>query len=182
MFQQDSVPENQIITQALIKQIRDQFQINWNGIHGVSHWARVFDIGMRLAHMNGASKRVVQLFSVFHDSGRHNEGIDPQHGPRGANLASKLRTKHLKFLSDEEFHQLYSACQLHTHSATHEDITVQTCFDSDRLDLGRVGTIPDPHYLCTEAAKSEQMILWALENSERGSVPDNILGNCILEH
>ena len=31
-----------------------------------------------------------------------------------------------------------------------------TCWDPDRLDLGRVGITPNPRYLCTDAAKNEQ--------------------------
>jgi uncharacterized protein len=30
---------------------------------------------------------------------------------------------------------------------------VQTCWDADRLDLGRVGIIPRPDRLCTEEAR-----------------------------
>ncbi|MBT5083254.1 MAG: hypothetical protein HOM62_22025 [Rhodospirillaceae bacterium] len=41
------------------------------------------------------------------------------------------------------------------------DITVQTCWDADRLDLGRAGIVPDPRYLCTDAAKEPRMIEWA---------------------
>jgi len=48
---------------------------------------------------------------------------------------------------------------------THADLTIQTCFDSDRLDLGRVGTRPDPALLCTEAAKTRKMIDWAMKRS-----------------
>lgn len=161
-----------MITKDILNDIRDQFQINWYGIHGVSHWSRVYDIGMRLTRMTGANIKVVQLFSVFHDACRYNEGSDPQHGPRGADLATRFRYRHLYNLTDEEFNLLQTACRLHTHAITHDDITVQTCFDSDRLDLGRVGTIPDPKYLCTDAAKSPEMIAWALDRSEQGVFPD----------
>jgi len=34
------------------------------------------------------------------------------------------------------------------------DLIVQICFDSDRLDTGRVGYIVDPKYLSTEYAKN----------------------------
>ena len=168
-----------LITPDLITDIRNQFQINWNGIHGISHWARVYDNGMKLAGQTGANKTVVQLFSVFHDSCRLNEGIDPNHGPRGAELAAQYRNTHLKTLVNEEFDLLYAACRLHTSASTHEEVTIQTCFDSDRLDLGRVGTIPDPQYLCTKVAKSADVINWALENSEWGRIPNNILGDFI---
>ncbi len=166
-----------MITNELIADIRNQFHINWKGIHGISHWARVYDIGMKLADKTGANRKVVQLFSVFHDSQRYNESVDPDHGPRGAKLASQLRNAHLPSLTDREFDLLHAACCLHTKAASHKDITIQTCFDSDRLDLGRVGTIPKPQYLCTDAGKSEDMISWALKRSINCDIPDNIIGH-----
>ncbi len=171
-----------MITKDLIRDIKNQFHINWSGIHGISHWTRVYDIGMRLAAQTGANKTVVQLFSVFHDSCRYNEGEDPQHGPRGGELARQYRNNHLQSLSEDEFDLLHTACRLHTSAPTHENITIQTCFDSDRLDLGRIGTIPDPKHLCTDQAKSSNMVSWALKNSESGKVPDNILGSYLLSN
>ena len=38
------------------------------------------------------------------------------------------------------------------------DATVLTCWDADRLDLGRVGIRPDPKYLCTPAARDPEML------------------------
>ena len=57
-----------LITSELISTIKRQFRIHWGGIHGISHWARVFDNGMKLSDQTGANQKVVQLFSVFHDS------------------------------------------------------------------------------------------------------------------
>jgi hypothetical protein len=37
--------------------------------------------------------------------------------------------------------------------ARHPDVTIQTCWDADRLDLGRVGIRPDPARMGTEAGK-----------------------------
>ena len=165
-----------MITEKLIDDIRKQFRIDWSGIHGISHWARVYEIGMKLADQTGANRTVVQLFSVFHDSCRYREGVDPRHGLRGAELAGTFRSTHLSSLTDEEFSLLCTACRLHTSAPDHENITIQTCFDSDRLDLGRVGNIPDPQLLCTEPAKSQEMISWALKNSETAALPDNIFG------
>ena len=34
------------------------------------------------------------------------------------------------------------------------DLVVQICFDSDRLDIGRVGIIPEAKYMATDYAKS----------------------------
>ena len=169
-----------MITNNLIDEIKNQFHINWNGVHGISHWARVYDIGMKLTEHSGANKRVVQLFSLFHDSRRLNENLDPQHGPRGAELARQLRETYLSSLKEEELELLHTACSHHTDASSHEDITVQTCFDADRLDLARVGIIPDPKYLCTNAAKTSEIISWAIKKSINGEVPDNVLGRLII--
>jgi uncharacterized protein len=45
------------------------------------------------------------------------------------------------------------------------DITVLTCWDADRLDLGRVGIRPAAHRLCTDAARDPAMIEWAYRRS-----------------
>lgn len=169
-----------MITNNLIDEIKNQFHINWNGVHGISHWARVYDIGMKLAEHTGADKRVVQLFSLFHDSRRLNENLDPDHGLRGAELASQLRESYLSSLTEDEFKLLHTACSHHTDASSHQDITVQTCFDADRLDLARVGIIPDPKYLCTNAAKTSEIISWAIKKSINGEVPDNVLGRLII--
>jgi uncharacterized protein len=47
-------------------------------------------------------------------------------------------------LSDEDFQLLYDACAAHTDGGTQADITIQTCWDADRLDLGRVGMMAAP--------------------------------------
>jgi uncharacterized protein len=169
-----------MITNELLAEIREQFRINWDGIHGITHWARVYDIGMRLAEQIGANKNVVQLFSVFHDSRRHNENLDPKHGARGAELATQLRDRHFPLLSAADFELLHQACCLHTKASTHSNVTVQTCFDADRLDLGRVGIVPKAKYLCTNFARSKEMISWAHQRSVDGYVPDNLLGGFAL--
>ncbi len=170
-----------MISNELIKVIKAQFYVNWNGIHSISHWARVHDIGMKLSEHTAANRKVVQLFSVFHDSRRHNEHFDPRHGKRGAELAAQFREVYFPSLTNDEFHLLHQACCLHTKASTHEDITVQTCFDSDRLDLGRVGKFPKAKYLSTDYAKSDEIIAWAHQRSVVGHIPDNILGRFIQQ-
>ena len=167
-----------IVTADLMGAIKKQCAVNWQGIHGLSHLARVWENGMHLAEATGAHKQVVQLFAVFHDSRRLNEHWDPEHGPRGALLAESWRGRYYD-LGDEEFDLLYTACSLHTKARTHVDITVQTCFDADRLDLGRVGKIPDPRLLCTDAAKDPKTIDWANQRSVSGYVPDNYLARSL---
>jgi uncharacterized protein len=167
-----------IISNELILAIKDQLEINWSGIHGFSHLARVYENGLRLAESTGACKRVVQLFAVFHDSRRCNESWDPGHVPRGARLAESWRGKYFE-LPDDEFDLLFTSCTLHTKAKTHVDRTIQTCFDADRLDLGRVGKKPDPKLLCTEAARDNKTIEWAIQRSVSGYIPDNILGRAL---
>lgn len=144
----------------IIDAVLAQYVLPLDGDHGVAHWARVLTNGHKLAAQTEANIEVVSLFALFHDSRRFNESVDPDHGHRGAELAVKYRGE-LFELADEEFALLYAACDGHTHERTHSDITVQTCFDSDRLDLGRVWITPDPNKLCTDAAKSREMIQWA---------------------
>jgi uncharacterized protein len=106
----------------------------------------------------------VVLFAVFHDSQRLNESVDPGHGRRGAGLAGSLRGEAFH-LSDHDFALLETACAYHTDCLTNGDITVQTCWDADGLDLGRVGIVPDPRYLCTPAAKESEFLSLAYERS-----------------
>jgi uncharacterized protein len=111
-----------------------------------------------------------QLFALLHDSRRVNESWDPDHGPRAAEFARTLRGR-LFDLPDHEFRLLHRACADHTHERTHPDLTVQTCWDADRLDLGRVGITPHPSYLCTEAAKRPEMIEWSDDQASFDVVP-----------
>jgi uncharacterized protein len=144
----------------LVHAILEDYVLPIDGTHGVTHWARVLEIGARLAEETGANLEVVQLFAVFHDSRRINEGCDDGHGERGAELAAELRGKYFT-LSDHDFDLLHTACCLHTDGHTDADVTIQTCWDADRLDLGRVGVMPHQSRLCTAAAKHPEIIKWA---------------------
>ena len=144
----------------IIHAILEGYTLQPDGIHGVSHWARVLENGLRLAEMTGANRQVVRLFAIFHDSRRINDVIDAGHGQRGVELAAQFRGS-LFNLPDHEFDLLVAACVGHTDGLTEADITVQTCWDADRLDLGRVGILPEPKKLCTDAAKTPTVLKWA---------------------
>lgn len=141
---------------AIVHRSLEDYPLPWDGTHGVSHWARVLENGLRIADVTGAKIEVVRLFAVFHDARRINEGVDDDHGRRGAELAHELRG--LLGLVDGDFDLLYDACVRHTDGETEADVTIQTCWDADRLDLGRGGTWPDPRRLCTEAAKRPEIL------------------------
>jgi len=118
-------------------------------VHGPAHWRRVERNGLLLATRTGADVSVVRLFALFHDSRRENDGWDAGHGARGAEYAATLRGA-LYDLPDDHFELLRYACVWHTDAEHHDDPTIATCWDADRLDLGRVGVIPAPEFMSTD--------------------------------
>lgn len=157
----------------VLNSILKDYTLPLDGDHGIVHWARVFEIGTKLAQLTGAQLQVVQLFALLHDSRRLNEYHDPDHGPRAAKLARQLNGNDFE-LSDDQLELLSIACCDHTHQRTHEEVTIQTCWDADRLDLGRVGMIPDPYWLSTSAARDPNMINWAHGRASMNYVPELI--------
>jgi hypothetical protein len=97
-----------VVTRELIQTILERYTLPWEGTHGVPHWARVLENGRRLSETTGARRDIVELFAVFHDSQRINEGIDDGHGRRGAELARGLRGVAYD-LGDEAFTLLIQA-------------------------------------------------------------------------
>jgi uncharacterized protein len=155
----------------ILQAILEEYALPWGGDHGLAHWARVLENGLRLAGETGADGEVVQLFAVLHDSRRVNEATDPDHGARAAEFARALRGRWFD-LRDHQFGLLHRACAGHTHERTHPDITIQTCWDADRLDLGRVGIAPHPARLCTEAARRPETIKWADSRATFQVIPE----------
>jgi len=153
-----------LITSEFIETIRAHYRLHWEGIHGYAHWLRVCENGLRLAEINGANPRIITYFAFSHDSQRHSDGFDLQHGPRAVVFIRNFLRPLIK-LDSGEFDLLLAACDQHTGGKNHADISVMTCWDADRLDLMRVGIRPNPKYLCTEAARDPQIIAWAMERS-----------------
>jgi uncharacterized protein len=141
-----------VISPRLIDAVREKYRLGWSGIHGVSHWARVRRVGLQLAAVTGARPDVVELFAFLHDSCRHGDGRDPDHGRRAVEFARRLRGECFS-LDDEGFALLCEAMEFHSKGLMDADVTVQTCWDADRLDLGRVDIQPEAERLCTEAAR-----------------------------
>jgi uncharacterized protein len=156
-----------VISEDLILQIQSQYRLRWNGIHGVSHFLRVRDNGLRLAEATGAKPDVVELFAFLHDSRRQNDHCDPGHGKRAADFVRSLQGSVFE-LPPGDLELLAYACEFHTHGLIDADVTVQTCWDSDRLDLGRAGIRPRASKLCTAAARVPETIRWAYERSVSG--------------
>jgi len=159
---------------AIISKILRGYTLQVRGTHGVLHWARVLENGLRLAKINGADEEVIALFALFHDSRRVNESRDDGHGLRGAELAQSLRGT-LISLEDSRFDLLFQACDLHTEGLTEGDPTLLACWDADRLDLGRVRIMPEPERLCTNAARD--LLEWANARAASNHEPADVLAS-----
>jgi len=129
-----------------------QFKGGMDSVHGPSHWKRVERNGLWLCRRHLADPFVVRLFAWFHDAKRENEYTDPGHGGRGADFARSLRGT-LFDLEEDAFEKLLYACTWHTDRHHASEITIGTCWDADRLDLGRVDMIPSPDFMSTESGR-----------------------------
>ncbi len=151
---------------ALIQALRREFALDWSGIHGAAHWARVRFNGLRIARVNGARSDVIECFALLHDSQRNNDGTDQLHGTRAADYVRRIN-RELLHLDAAGLDQLAYACEYHSDGLTEADTTVQTCWDADRLDLGRVGIRPSPSRLCTTHARDPDFLDAAYNRSRR---------------
>ena len=140
--------------QKKIEEIRRYVHAQWTlgKLHGIRHWDRVYENGQKLLTPD-VNPLVVGLFAYLHDSCRMDDGEDPYHGQRAAEWIDTLRNTYLKDVSDEEIELLKEACRLHSIKHKTGNPTIDACFDSDRLDLWRVGLIPDRYRLATEKGK-----------------------------
>lgn len=123
--------------------------------HGRDHWEKVEFNALALAKATpGCDAVVAQLFAILHDSKRVNEDDDPKHGHRAAKYVQELYKKgDLNFLNESQLSKLQHACHLHNDGKVSDDPTIGVCWDADRLDLTRVGIMPDDKYLSTKAGK-----------------------------
>ena len=124
-----------------------------SSIHGPEHWARVAHNGLALADETaGADRDVIRLFALLHDAMRENDGYDPEHGARAADLALELLA--LLELSDDQYRLLVAACEQHARGHVSLDPTIGCCWDADRLDLPRVGKTLDLRFFSTAAGRA----------------------------
>ena len=97
--------------------------------HGVEHWDRVARFG-KMLYQVGVDMDVVTTFAYLHDSERMNNAKDIDHGLRASKLIDTIRRNTIKHKTG--------------------DITIDTCFDADRMDLFRVGIKPSPERMATK--------------------------------
>lgn len=137
-----------------VLRIRDYVRIHSNNssLHGLYHWDRVYANGQQLL-TEQVNSLVLGLFAYLHDACRENDGADLQHGERATILVDQLKDSLLYDVSDSDILLLKEACRLHSVIQETGDPTIDACFDADRLDLGRVGIIPDPTRMATDKGK-----------------------------
>ena len=144
--------------------------------HGVHHWQLVGVTGAKLMPLvQGSDPEVVFWFALFHDSMRENDYVDPDHGRRGGELAREL-LEGRGLLSDEQLDDLIFACDHHTSARTSEDPTIGVCWDSDRLNLWRVGIEPDSRLMSTSPGRNPERIAWAERLQNESYTWDEIRG------
>ena len=125
-------------------------------LHGMPHWEQVANNGAEIAAAEPeVDGDVVLLFALFHDSMRLDDGADPLHGHRAAAYVHRMRNDrmYLQEYSEQQIIRLRLACFHHTSAKTSDEITIGACYDADRLDLGRVGIVPDPEFFSTETGR-----------------------------
>lgn len=136
--------------QKAVERAMRRFKLPVNSIHGPRHWSNVERVGALLADSTpGADPLVVKTFALLHDCCRENEDYDPQHGPRAAELCSKLP------MNRNQRDLLCHAVALHTDGLTSDNPTIGVCWDADRLDLTRVGVRPVAALMSTQAARAQ---------------------------
>ena len=137
--------------EKIVENIRSLVNSRWklDSVYGLEHWDIVFQNGQKLLTPE-VHTIVVELFAYLHDSCREDNFEDIHHGERAAEWIKTLRHTYLKELSDEDFQLLYDACYLHTTTDKTGNPTIDACFDADRLDLWRVGIMPDPKRMATK--------------------------------
>lgn len=127
--------------------------------HGEQHWKAVAWAGLQLVpHVDGCDAELVLLFALVHDSQRHSEYGDPEHGLRAGEFARLLCSEGHVDLDDARLGLLVDACTRHDKGEVSDDSTIGVCWDSDRPNLWRVGIIPDPTLLSSAPARDSALI------------------------
>lgn len=144
--QQNEETHTKLDRQQLIDYVAKDWKLD--STHGLSHWLRVEKNGIMLSTPE-VNPYIVTAFAFLHDSCRVDNGYDVQHGVRALTKIDEIRHTILKNFTDQEIDRLKTACRYHTTKARTNDMTVNVCFDADRLDLLRVGILPDPKKMAT---------------------------------
>ena len=163
---------SKVARQNYINFLAETYSLSHNGHHGLEHWLRVLINGRLLAEATGADLEVVEHFALIHDVMRENENMDIHHGPRSAEFVKSLAGTWIK-LEEQQLQLLVEACMYHSVGRLDQNVTIQTCWDADRLDLGRVGIDPKPAYLGSDLSRDPNFIEMANLRSKKRFVRED---------
>ena len=158
--------KSHIVTQPYVDFLARQFELSHSGFHGLEHWFRTLINGRLIARETGADLDVIEHFALIHDVMRKNEDEDIQHGNRAVEFISVFANDWIH-LSSDQLEQLKEAVRYHSLGRLTRDITIQSCWDADRLDLGRVGIRPNSTYLGTKIARDPEFLEAAYQRSKQ---------------
>lgn len=145
----------------LVRTVERQATHLQSTIHGPSHWRAVGAVAAELAGAFGRDagdgpppdRELLLLFALLHDAMREDDGRDLDHGPRAALLLDRLRVDGTLDLDGPRAAVLTEALHDHTNGTLSTDPTIGTCWDADRLLIGRVGIVPDPRFCSTSEGR-----------------------------
>ena len=131
-----------------------KFLLGSDSLHGPLYWESVLRYGLLMASKNkNIDQEVLNLFSYIDDSKRVDEYIDIHHVERAANSLDYLERLGLINLRENQKELLYLAINHHNAGKTSIDVTIGACWDSDRLELDRVGILPSIKFFSTSEGK-----------------------------
>ena len=107
--------------------------------------------GLAVGRARNADLLVIELFAFLHDSQRLDDRRDRGHGARASEYARALNGTYFD-LSPNQIEHLCKAISHNSRGKIETNVTIQSCWDADRLDLGRVGIKPSAEFLSNEAA------------------------------
>jgi hypothetical protein len=139
----------------------DWYAFNAEGLHGLSHSARVLiwaDLIARWMQQfgSGVDLEVVRWAAVLHDVRRIHDGSDPRHGERASRWLSENTRLLPATIDDAQRSEISYCCSWHVpHDHEAPDMSAElTCLkDADGLDRVRLNGL-DPRFLRTSLAKS----------------------------
>ena len=153
-----------------VRRIIDSFKLNLDGAHGPNHWGRVHAIGTYLCERTpGSDLKVANLFALLHDCCRVGEHMDAAHGSRAV---TRELANNTWGLTEFQHDMLTTAICSHTSAGPTTNPIIGVCYDSDRLDLLRVGINPHNDFLSTEAAKDQSFQRMCNNNARDNRRPD----------
>lgn len=123
--------------------------------HGETHWRQVAEVGLWLAARTmNCHPWVPLLFGLIHDARRVDDGPDPEHGRRAAQVVVQAAALLEPLLDSAAREVLALACRDHCAARIATAATCAVCWDADRLLYVRGGAPLDARQLSTMTASS----------------------------